>query len=274
MRLLIIAIAFSVVSLIACNEHPADGKKEPPVNVPDAIPVINFGVARTWAHDTNSFTEGLLVHDGKLYESTGSPDDLPDTRSLLGVLDINTGKIAVKVELDRQKYFGEGIVFLNGKFYQLTYKTKVGFVYDAVTFKKTGQFTLPSEEGWGMTTDGTYLIMSDSTNMLIYLDPVTFKVVKKLPVTENNTPVMQVNELEYIKGFIYANVYTKDYIIKIDPASGKVVGKLDLNALANEARSRYSGSLELNGIAYDSVSNKVYVTGKMWPTLYEIQFNH
>jgi glutamine cyclotransferase len=267
------AMVLLVVLCTACNDTPADKSTVTTNEMSAPIPTINFGVGRTWAHDRNSFTEGLLVHEGKLYESTGSPDDMPDTRSLLGVVDMNTGKIAVKIDLDR-KYFGEGIVFLNGKLYQLTYKTKVGFVYDAITFKKIGQFTLPSEQGWGMTTDGVYLIMSDSTHVLIYLDPVTFKVVKTLPVTENNTPVTEVNELEYIKGFIYANVYTKDYIVKIDTASGKVVGKLDLNALANEARVKYSGALELNGIAYDSVSDKVYVTGKMWPNLYEIQFNH
>jgi glutamine cyclotransferase len=266
-------IGLFVVLFAACNDTPATNNTVTTNDAPSAIPVINFGVARTWLHDTNSYTEGLLVHDGKLYESTGSPDDLPDTRSVFGVLDLRTGKIDVKADLGRT-YFGEGIVFLNGKVYQLTYKTKIGFVYDAKTFKKLGQFTLPSEEGWGMTTDGIYLIMSDSTHVLIYLDPVTFKVVKKLPVTENNTPVMEVNELEYIKGFIYANVYTTDRILKIDPATGKVVGTLDLSSLSREAKARYPGAMELNGIAYDSVQNKVYVTGKMWSNVYEIQFNH
>lgn len=267
-------IVLFVVLLAACNDNPSSGKTEPPVAIPDAIPVINYAVARTWLHDTNSFTEGLLVHDGKLYESTGSPDDLPDTRSLLGVLDMNTGKIAVKIELDRDKYFGEGIVFLHDKLYQLTYKTKVGFIYDAKTFKKTGQFTFPSEQGWGMTTDGASLIMSDGTNNLTYLDPATFNVVKKVAVTENNMPVMQVNELEYIKGSIYANVYTTDNVIRIDPATGKVTGKLDLSSLSREAKARNPAALELNGIAYDSVADKIYITGKMWPNVYEIQFNH
>jgi glutamine cyclotransferase len=229
-------------------------------------------VAAAYPHDVNSYTEGLLVHEGKLYESTGSPEDMPDTRSLLGVLDLTNGKIDVKAEIDRN-LFGEGIVFLHDKLYQLTYKSQKGFVYDAKSFKKTGEFAFSSAEGWGMTTDGQQLIMSDGTNLLTWLDPVSFKVAKQIPVTENGSPVMRVNELEYIKGFIYANVYTTDRIIKIDPATGKVVGKLDLGSLTAEAKARNPGAMELNGIAYDSVANKVYVTGKMWSTIYEIKFS-
>jgi glutamine cyclotransferase len=256
---------------IACNDESA---KTVTVESTPAIPVINYAVGTAYPHDTNSFTEGLLIHDGKVYESTGSPDDLPDTRSLLGVLNLATGKIDIKAELDREKYFGEGIAFLHGKLYQLTYKSQTGFIYDAQTFKRVGQFSFPSAEGWGMTTDGHSLIMSDGTHVITYLDPVSFKVMRQLPVTENNNPVMKVNELEYIKGFIYANVYTTDRIIKIDPGTGHVVGKLDLGSLVAEAKARNPDALELNGIAYDSVADKVYITGKMWPYLYEIKFTH
>jgi glutamine cyclotransferase len=266
-----IIVLLLAISFIACNDEPA---KTANVESTPAIPVVNYAVGAAYPHDTNSFTEGLLIHDGKVYESTGSPDDLPDTRSLLGVLNLATGKIDIKAELDREKYFGEGIAFLHGKLYQLTYKSQTGFIYDAQTFKRVGQFSFPSAEGWGMTTDGHSLIMSDGTHVITYLDPVSFKVMRQLPVTENNNPVMKVNELEYIKGFIYANVYTTNRIIKIDPGTGHVVGKLDLGSLAAEAKARNPDALELNGIAYDSVADKVYITGKMWPYLYEIKFTH
>ncbi|ARS35325.1 glutaminyl-peptide cyclotransferase [Pontibacter actiniarum] len=235
---------------------------------------INYGVAKAYPHDTNAFTEGLLVHEGKLYESTGSPSDLPQTRSLVGVVDLNTGEIDTKVELDRDKYFGEGIVILNDKLYQLTYQAKKGFVYDLNTFEKLDEFTFPSKEGWGMTTDSTHLIMSDGTSQLTYLDPETLKKAKALGVYDNNGPLKNLNELEYINGYIYANVYTTNTIVKIDPKSGQVVGKLYLTSLAQDAKTKNPASLELNGIAYDPATDKIYVTGKMWPNIYEIEFNH
>ncbi|MBS1604599.1 MAG: glutaminyl-peptide cyclotransferase, partial [Bacteroidetes bacterium] len=183
-----------------------------------------------------------------------------------------TGKITPKVTLDRNKYFGEGIVFLNGKVYQLTYTTKVGFIYDAKTFRKLGEFTFPSKEGWGMTTDGAHLIMSDGSSNINYLDPNTFRLVKVLGVTDNNGPVSNINELELIKGYLYANQWQTNYILKIDTASGKVVGKMNLDGLENDARNKYPGAEVLNGIAYDSASGKVYITGKLWPSIYEIKF--
>ncbi|MBS1934749.1 MAG: glutaminyl-peptide cyclotransferase [Bacteroidetes bacterium] len=265
-----------IVSAVACtntdtNNHSTDTNPQANSGEPT---VINYSVVNALPHDTTSFTEGFLFHDGQLYEATGHVDEVPSTRSLFGVVDLKTGKIAPKVELDKNKYFGEGIVFLNGKVYQLTYQTKIGFVYDAKTFKKLGDFTFPSAEGWGMTTDGTYLIMSDGTSNINYLDPNNFKLVKILGVTDNNGPVSNVNELEYINGYIYANVYTTNYILKIDPSSGKVVGKLDFSTLDNEAKIKYPAAKEFNGIAYDSVLKKIYVTGKLWPNIYEVQFAH
>ena len=238
------------------------------------VAILSYQVLNVYPHDTTSYTEGLLVQDGALYESTGYTDEVPYTRSLFGTVDLKTGHIGVKAELDKKRYFGEGIVFLKGKVYRLTYKTKVGFVYDARTFKKLQEFTYPSEQGWGMTTDGNYLIMSDSTPDIHYLDPSTFKQVRSIRVMENNTPVDQVNELEYINGYIYANRYTKNYILKIDPASGRVVGKLDLSSLSEQSRNKYPGSMEMNGIAYDSAADKVYITGKLWPDIYAIRLAH
>lgn len=243
--------------------------KEEDLDVP-AIPPINYVLTKTYPHDTASFTEGLVIYNRKLYESTGSPDNMPQTRSLVGELDTTTGQIKKKIELDREQYFGEGIVFLNDKLYQLTYQNKLGFVYDASSFKKLREFSLPVKEGWGMTTDGTLLIISDGTNILTCLEPINFKTVKTITVTDFNGAVNNLNELEYIKGFIYANVYTTNYILKINPNTGNVIGKIDLGGLVYEAKTKYRGSLELNGIAYDSAKQVAYVTGKMWPHLYAI----
>ncbi|WP_179222942.1 glutaminyl-peptide cyclotransferase [Pontibacter ummariensis] len=235
---------------------------------------INYGVVNTYPHDITAFTEGFLFRNGQLYESTGSPSDLPQTRSLVGVVDLSTGELEEKVELDRNKYFGEGIVFLNDKLYQLTYVSKKGFVYDANTFEKLEEFTFPSKEGWGMTTDSTYLIMSDGTNQLTYLDPSTFEAVRTVSVKDHKGAVRNLNELEYINGYIYANIYTTSDIVKIDPETGKVVGRLDLSSLEHDALSKNPNALELNGIAYNPENKNVYVTGKLWPNIYEIKFNY
>jgi glutamine cyclotransferase len=158
--------------------------------------------------------------------------------------------------------------------YQLTYTNQVGFIYDAKTFERRGQFAYRNKEGWGMTTDGQNIIMSDGTNNLTYLNPTDFSVVKTLGVTENGFALDFINELEYINGFIYANVWMTNFIVKIDPNSGAVVGKLDLGELYNECKKTNIALGEMNGIAFDAANNKVLVTGKMWPTVFEIAFNH
>ncbi len=267
----LIFILLIVVSLCGCN----GGKDKTNNNTTTTYitPDIEYSYIKSYPHDTNSFTEGFLIHEGKLYESTGATQDLPQTRSLFGVVDLATGKIETKVEIDKVKYFGEGITFLNGKVYQLTYQTKIGFIYDATTFKKLGEFTFPSKEGWGLTTDGTNLIMSDGTDVLTYLNPNTLKVVKTISVTENGYVKYYVNELEFIKGYIYANLFTTNTIVKINPSDGKIVGKIDFTSLANEANTLYPGSLEMNGIAYDSLTDKIYITGKLWPKIYEIKLS-
>jgi glutamine cyclotransferase len=264
-----LALFFSLGIFAACN-----GTDRSSENAGDNSPaIINYTVVRQLPHDTSAFTEGLLFHEGQLYESTGTDSLMPeDRRSLFGVVDTLTGKISPKAELDRKKFFGEGICFLGDKVYQLTWKTKLGFIYDARSFKKLGEFTIPVNEGWGMTTDGTHLMMSDGSSNVSYVDPQTFHVVRVLTVSDNNGPVGNVNELELIHGFLYANEWQTDYILKIDTATGKVLGKLDLSSLSTEARAKYGQSAELNGIAYDSATGKVYVTGKLWPTIYEIKF--
>ncbi|WP_282040027.1 glutaminyl-peptide cyclotransferase [Saccharicrinis aurantiacus] len=236
-----------------------------------AIPNISFDYIDSYPHDTTSFTEGFLIHNGQLYESTGSPKSLPQTKSLFGIVNLKTGHIEKKVEIDKTKYFGEGITFLNNKAYQLTYKSRIGFIYDLSTFKKIKEFEIPSKEGWGLTNDGRYLIMSDGSYQLRYIDPLTMQVIKTLNVTEKGRFKEYLNELEYIKGYIFANIWTTNTIVKIDPVDGKIIGKLDMTDYAFSAKSLYYGSLEMNGIAYDSISDKTYVTGKLWPKIYEIK---
>ncbi len=236
-----------------------------------SIQVLDFVLIYSYPHDTNSLTEGFLIHDGKLYESSGAYLDFPQTKSLFGIVDLKTGKIETKVEIDGLKYFGEGIAFLNGKVFQLTYRTKVGFIYNANTFVKEGEFVIPGEEGWGLTTDGENLIMSDGTNKLTYFDPNDFYINKIVSVTENGCIQEYLNDLEYIKGFIYANVRFTNTIVIITPSDGKIIGKVDLSPLADEAKKIYSHSLEMNGIAYDPIADEIFVTGKFWPRIYKIK---
>ena len=165
-------------------------------------------------------------------------------------------------------------MFLNDKLYQLTYKNQVGFVYDAKTFREIGIFKYANTEGWGLTTDGMSLIMSDGTDKLTFLDPKSLTPVKVLPITDNNTPLININELEFIKGFVYANIWQTSSIVKIDTSNGKVVGKIDLSSLSHEAKNKNPNASVLNGIAYDSITDKIYVTGKLWANVYEINFSH
>ncbi len=257
----------------SCSDNSNNSGSTNSESIP-TTPIINYAVTHYFAHDTSLFTEGLLFHNGQLFESTGSPDELPQTKSVVGISDLETGKFNTKIEIDKSKFFGEGIVFLNNKLYQLTYKNQVGFIYDAKTFKQIGQFKYSNKEGWSLTTDGTYLIMSDGTNNLTYLDPVNFSPIKTLSVTEKGYPVDKLNELECIKGFIYANIWMSDFIVKIDPADGNVVGKFDLSSLTNEAKRINPNADVLNGIAYDSTSDRVFVTGKKWANIYQISFSH
>ena len=257
-------------SLASCNNADRNNTPATSDNTP---PTIDFIVTKELPHDTTAFTEGLLFHNGQLYESTGTDTNMPESRrSLFGIVDTATGKIHPKVEIDRNKYFGEGIAFIGNKVFQLTYTTKVGFIYDATTFKKLGEFTFPSPEGWGMTTNGANLIMSDGSSNISYVDPNTFRLVKVVGVTDNNGPVSNINELELIKGYLYANQWQTNYILKIDTATGKVVGRMNLDSIAGEAHNKFAGAEVLNGIAYDSASGLVYVTGKLWANIYEIRF--
>ncbi|HWB27789.1 MAG TPA: glutaminyl-peptide cyclotransferase [Chitinophagaceae bacterium] len=269
-------IAACVCSLLLLAGCKSCNNNVPAYIPPPAIPVINYAVVKYFPHDTTSFTEGLLVHNGRLWEATGHApkNEWPQTRSLFGVVDMGTGKIAVKAEIDKNKYFGEGISFFGNRLYQLTLSPKVGFVYDTLGYRQLSEFTFPGNEGWGLTTDSSNLIMSDGTGTLYYLNPATLQQVKTLTVSHNGVAADSLNELEYINGYIYANVWLTNAIIKIDPRTGDVAGKLDLTTLAEEAKNKYPGSLEMNGIAWDAATDKIYITGKLWPTIYQVAFAH
>jgi glutamine cyclotransferase len=269
-RSFIYILALAILNSCSNNEKSAEDTTA--AVLPAPIENLTFKLNGTFPHDTVSFTEGFLVHKGKFIESTGSPSDKPQARSLVGILNTKTGKLDARIELDRSIYFGEGVVILNDKLYQLTYKNQQGFIYDANSFKKLGEFKYANLEGWGLTTDGKSIIMSDGTSALTYLDPNTQKPVKTITVTKEGQPLNMINELEYIDGYIYANVWLTNYIVKIDPATGNIVGSLDMNPIYAAEKADNPNANEMNGIAYDQDTKKVYVTGKMWSKVYEIAF--
>ena len=265
-----IGIATLLLFCIGCNQNPTSETITPTDAAAVSTPALPFFVQNSFPHDPSLFVEGFFVKDGLFYESTGAPVEFPDTRSQIGLMDIKKGKFSVKAELDRKIYFGEGIAIVKDKLYQVTYKNQQGFIYDAATFKKLGDFKYANPEGWGLTTDGGSLIMSDGTAKLTWLDPAAMKPIKTVEVTENGAPLSQINELEYINGLIYANVWQTNFIVQIDPESGKVIGKMDLSNIVTEQLKDNPDAQELNGIAYHNETKKLYVTGKMWSKIYEL----
>ena len=233
----------------------------------------DFLIEKSYPHNINSFTEGLFVsQNGEIYESTGSPDDIPSTESVYGVLNLKNGSIDVKSKLDKTIFFGEGIAKCKVKIFQLTYKNKIGFVYDASTHIKLDSFNFESNEGWGLTNiNDDFLIMSDGTNVLTFFDPEDYAIKKKVYVKENGQPVHFLNELEYVDGYVFANIYTTNYIVKINAETGDVVKKYDLSELFLKSKQTYPALMEMNGIAYNSKSKSFLVTGKMWPNIYQIK---
>ncbi len=265
-----------ITLLAACNNNNSSSTNPPEttINNPEP-PRLGYSVVNTYPHDTSFFTEGLEFNNGQLFESSGSgvnSDEKPAYPSAFGILNLKTGKVDKKVELNNSTYFGEGITFFNGKIYQLTWKNQIGFIYDAGNYKKLRDFNYQGD-GWALTHDSTRIIMSDGTSNLRFLDPNTLAVQGILGVTDNNGPVSNINELEYVNGYLYANQWQTNYIMKIDLGSGKVIGKLDLSNLDAEAKKKYARASDLNGIALHAATNTLYVTGKCWPTVYEIKLN-
>jgi len=221
-----------------------------------------YTIVNIYPHDTNAFTEGLVYSNGFLFESTGLNGE-----SSLRRVDLTTGNILQEITLPSQ-YFGEGITIVNNTIIQLTWQSQIGFVYDKTTFALLRNFTYPTE-GWGLTFDGKHLIMSDGTDNLYFLDPTTFHRTGQIQVHDGNTSIVNINELEYINGDVYANIWLTNKIAIINPDTGQVKAWIDLTGLPAENNS--NPNAVLNGIAYDQQNNRLFITGKDWPNLYQIK---
>lgn len=227
----------------------------------EQIPRYQVQVIAVYPHDPQAFTEGLIYDNGFLYESTGLYGE-----SSLRKVDLNTGEVIHLVKVEDQ-YFGEGLTLVDSTLIQLTWESKAAFLYDKNTLELEKAVCYPYE-GWGITYDGNHLIVSDGSNLLRFLDPRNFCLIRELPVSSEEKPIEQLNELEYVDGKIYANVWHTDIIIIIDPQNGEVVGWIDLTSLEEK---RNTGEDVPNGIAYDAKDNRLFVTGKRWSHIYEIQ---
>jgi len=227
------------------------------------VPRYGYQILNIFPHDPDAFTQGLEFHDGKLLESTGQ-----EGKSSLRSVELETGKVLKKVDVP-PPFFAEGITLLNGKIYQLTWQHQLGFIYDYETFQKTGQFSYTGE-GWGLTNDGRSLILSDGSNRIKFLDPDSFRVTKTIAVLDGKTPVNEINELEYVQGEIYANIWHDNRIAMINPETGRVTGWIDLTGLLPQNEVQDEEAV-LNGIAHDERTGRLFVTGKLWPRLFEIR---
>ena len=255
-RLGVVVVLFLALGTLNCQTNPtaAAGEK---------VPIYGYEVVHVLPHDANAFTQGLVFHEGNFIESTGQ-----EGRSSLRRVGLDDGNILQKIDVPRP-YFAEGITLLKGKIYQLTWQHQLGFIYDALTFERTGQFNYTGE-GWGLANDGQSLILSDGTNRIRFLDPENFQVTRTIAVFDGKTPVNEINELEYVQGEIYANIWHDDRVARINPQTGAVVGWLNLAGLLKPGEVQDEEAV-LNGIAYDEPSRRLFVTGKLWPKVFEIR---
>jgi glutamine cyclotransferase len=227
------------------------------------FPTYTFEIVKRWPHDPDAFTQGLVFHNGGWLEGTGL-----NGKSTLRRVEMATGKVLQQVNLPAQ-FFGEGITVVGSRIFQLTWKDHKGFVYDLESLRFEREFQYEGE-GWGLATDGHDLILSDGTAVIRFLDPATGAVKRAIPVTHQGRPVMNLNELEYIKGEIWANVWGSDAIARINPLTGVVTGIVDLTGLLSAAE-RTPNAEVLNGIAYDAATDRLFLTGKWWPTIFEVK---
>jgi glutaminyl-peptide cyclotransferase len=241
----------------------AVARPEPPQGPAQMAPVLKYRVVATYPHDPSAYTQGLVYKDGFLFESTGR-----NGASTLRRVKLETGEVLQRIPIDA-KYFAEGLADVGTELVQLTWQSNIGFVYDLKTFKLNRTFTYTGE-GWGLVNDGTRLIMSDGTPALRFLEPKTLREIGRVTVTDGGLPVEDLNELEMMKGEILANIYQTDYIVTIAPRTGRVTGRIDLRGLL-PAADRLRQVDVLNGIAYDPVRDRLFVTGKWWPKLFEIR---
>jgi glutamine cyclotransferase len=237
----------------------------PTVGVPQKtrqIRVLDVKLVRAYRHDPHAFTQGLEYYGGYLYESTGIAG-----QSTLRKVALETGEVIQKVNLPSQ-YFGEGLTIFHGKIYQLTWLSKKGFVYDLRSFRQLGEFPYDTE-GWGLTHDDKSLIMSDGTNKIRYIDPVSFSVTRTIELYAAGEGVVNLNELEYVKGEIFANIWHSPRIARVDARSGQVLAWIDLTSIVS--KEQHADEAVLNGIAYDKAGDRLFVTGKNWSKLFEIK---
>lgn len=234
-----------------------------PPSVPGKISKYSYEVVKEYPHDPKSFTQGLVFYNGSFIESAGEYG-VSDLREV----ELQSGRVLRKTDV-AERFFAEGMTIFRGKIYQLTWQEHVCFVYDPQTFRQISQFNYDGE-GWGLTHDDQNLILSDGTNQLRFIDPDSFKVVKTISVFSNNRPLLDLNELEYIRGEVFANIWHSDRIARIDPNSGEILGWIDLTGLL-PLEKRSDEEAVLNGIAYDEATDRLFVTGKLWPQLFEIR---
>ena len=230
---------------------------------PNEIPVYTYEVVKVYPHNSGAFTQGLLFSNGELFESTGL-----NGQSSLRKVDLTTGLTLKRVDVP-DLYFAEGLTILGDQLYQLTWQSQKGFIYDLETFELEGEFAYEGE-GWGLTTDGRWLILSDGTHRIRFLDPKSFDVHRTIEVMAGDKPIQRLNELEYIDGEIYANVWRTDVVVRVDPSDGKVTGVIDLAGLLPQQDRRPDTDV-LNGIAYRGEKDRLFVTGKRWHKLFEVR---
>src|SRR5262245_27251441 len=257
------SLAFAACNSSGSGVSRAEIQQSDRMTVASRVPTYSYEVVNAYPHDAKAFTQGLVFDQGVFYESTG----LNGSSSLRRV-EIETGKVLKKIDVPNQ-FFAEGLALLNGHLYQLTWQAQRGFVYDLDSFDKVREFGYTGE-GWGLTHDAHSLIMSDGSNRIRFIDPETFDVQRMINVQDGARAVTQLNELEYIKGEIYANIWMHNSIARIDPQSGKVNSWIDMSGL-RPPESRGDSQAVLNGIAYDETSDRLFVTGKYWPKLFEIK---
>lgn len=264
------ALAILII-FAACNGSDKEEVVDKTV-IPVPTPAINYTIVAQYTHDTGAYTQGLEFYKGKLYEGTGDYKN-----SSLRITDYKTGNVEKKHIMGTDSIFGEGITIFKNKIYQLTWKNNIVYVYDINNIDKPEKTFKWPYDGWGLTNNGKDLIISDGSANLYFVNPDDFKVKSAISVRDNSgNAVNYLNELEYIDGFVYANVYESDFIVKIDPESGHVTGKMDLTGTIQKFAPNYTpepGDEVLNGIAYDSASKKMFITGKRWPKMFEVRLN-